>query len=163
MTTETSRIVDELTRAVEGDPWHGSSVAAILADVSAGTALSRPHERVHTIWEIVRHMTAWTNEVARRLDGHSPADPQEGDWPAPKGASEDDWRRDVAAFFEANRLLLQKLERVSDSSMHVIPSQPRNRAAGAGVSSYVLLHGLAQHHAYHAGQIGIMKKMTARR
>jgi hypothetical protein len=28
------------------------------------------------------------------------------------------------------------------------------------VSFYVLLHGLAQHHAYHAGQIAVLKRIV---
>ena len=34
----------------------------------------------------------------------------------------------------------------------------RDRALGSGVSVYVTLHGLAQHHAYHAGQIALLKR-----
>jgi hypothetical protein len=34
----------------------------------------------------------------------------------------------------------------------------RDAAIGSGVSYYVLLHGVAQHDAYHAGQIAMLKK-----
>ena len=37
-------------------------------------------------------------------------------------------------------------------------NDPRNRPLGAGVLYYVLLHGIVQHDAYHAGQIAILKK-----
>ena len=35
----------------------------------------------------------------------------------------------------------------------------RTRPTGAGVTRYVLLHGLVQHHAYHAGQIAILARI----
>ena len=35
------------------------------------------------------------------------------------------------------------------------------RSLGSGVSRYVSLHGLVQHHAYHAGQIALLKKALA--
>ena len=158
---EAARIVDELSRAIDGDPWHGTSVAAILRDVTAGIAATRPHDRVHSIWEIVRHMTAWTNEVARRLDGNPAGEPQEGDWPVPNGTTKDDWARDVAALFDAHRRLLHTVSGWSESRLVAPPSDARDRSAGSGVSHYVLLHGLAQHHAYHAGQIALLKKMAA--
>jgi hypothetical protein len=37
----------------------------------------------------------------------------------------------------------------------------RDRALGSGVSRYVTLHGLVQHHAYHGGQISLLKKAIA--
>jgi hypothetical protein len=39
-------------------------------------------------------------------------------------------------------------------------NDPRDRPLGAGVSYYVLLHGIVQHDVYHAGQIAILKKHT---
>src|SRR5262245_7753923 len=158
--SEATRITDELTRAVAGDPWHGDSVSAILRGVSAAAARQRPHANVHTIWEIVRHMTAWTSEVTRRLDGNRPALPTEGDWPAPNGTSDDDWRRDVTALSDAHQQLLEKVSTFADGSLHTPPPDIRDRPAGSGVTHYVLLHGLAQHHAYHAGQIAVLKKMA---
>jgi uncharacterized damage-inducible protein DinB len=158
--TEANRIVDELARAIEGDPWHGNSATVILRDVTAKMAAVKPPANVHSIWEIVRHMTAWTNEVHRRVDGHPPAEPQEGDWPSPSGSSDEDWTRDVAALVEAHRRLLQKIAALSEATLQAPPVDARNRPAGSGVSYYVLLHGLAQHHAYHAGQIAVLKRIA---
>ena len=157
--SEADRIVDELTRAIEGDPWHGDSASAILRDVTATTAAAKPTANAHSIWEIVRHMTAWTGEVSRRLDGHPPGQPQEGDWPEPSGFGEADWKRDIAALLDAHRQLLARVAKLSDDGLHAPPADSRNRPAGSGVSHYVLLHGLAQHHAYHAGQIALLKKL----
>ncbi len=156
--SEADRIVDELTRAVEGDPWHGNSVASILDGVTAAAAAARPPADVHSIWEVVRHMTAWTGEVDRRLQGHAPAQPLEGDWPAPSGTTEHAWKADVAALMDAHRRVLQRVTTLSDASLQAPPVEHRDRPVGSGVSFYVLLHGLAQHHAYHAGQIALLKK-----
>jgi uncharacterized damage-inducible protein DinB len=157
--SEVSRLVDELTRAVEGDAWHGDSIAAILDGVSAATAAAKPDPRTHSIWEIARHMTAWTGEVARRFAGHPAGEPQEGDWPAPTGRGDADWRRDVAAFFDAHRRLIAIVESFSDAALFEPINDPRDRATGTGVTRDVLLHGLAQHHAYHGGQIALLKKL----
>jgi hypothetical protein len=34
----------------------------------------------------------------------------------------------------------------------------RDPALGSGVTNYVTLHGIVQHHAYHAGRISLLKK-----
>jgi uncharacterized damage-inducible protein DinB len=156
--SEASRLVDELTRAIEGDPWHGSSVSAILRDVSAETAAAKPSGGAHSIWEILLHMTGWTREVARRLDGHAPAEPAEGDWPSAPAQTSDHWRRDVAALLDAHRRVLEKAGALSDERLFAPPPEHRDGPVGSGVSFYVLLHGLSQHHAYHAGQIALLKK-----
>ena len=76
--SHTAFLVDQLERAHAGDPWHGSSRASILADVTSEEARSRPAPAVHSIWELVLHMTAWTREVTRRLQGHLAAEPEHG-------------------------------------------------------------------------------------
>jgi uncharacterized damage-inducible protein DinB len=158
--TESDHLIAELNCAIEGDPWHGSSIAKILESVSPSQALAKPIPDAHSIWEIVRHMTAWTNEVARRLGGRPASDPEEGDWPAPSGSDQASWWRDVSRLFEAHRRLVASLQEFRDESIF----EPTNdlRGLGTGVTRYVLLHGLAQHHAYHGGQISLIKKASHR-
>src|SRR5690349_19008840 len=67
MTTELARIDDELHRAYDGDPWHGPSFRAILADVTAEAAARRHPALAHSIWELVGHASAWVEVVRRRL------------------------------------------------------------------------------------------------
>jgi uncharacterized damage-inducible protein DinB len=159
--SECDRIADELSRAIGGDPWYGASVEAILRGVTTKTAAARPHAGVHSIWEILRHMTAWTAEVHRRLDGHPPGEPQDGDWPAPSGDDAAAWSQDVAALLDAHERLLKRVATVADAALHANPAEARDAPTGSGVSRYVLLHGLAQHHAYHAGQMALLKKMLS--
>ena len=161
MSSESLRLIDELTRAIEGDAWHGDPIARILDGVDTNRASARPVANAHSIWEIVRHMTAWTNEVARRLCDHPAAEPEEGDWPAPTGADEQSWRRDLSRLFEAHRRLIAMLESYSDEQLLEPTNDPRNRETGAGVTKYVLMHGIVQHHAYHGGQIALLKKALA--
>jgi uncharacterized damage-inducible protein DinB len=158
MNSESVRLIDELTRAIEGDAWHSDPIARILDGVTAAQATLRPVPAAHTIWEIVCHMSAWTNEAARRLAGHPAGEPTEGDWPAPSGSDEQSWRRDLSRLFEAHRRLMAALESYSDAQLLEPTNDPRDRETGTGVTRDVLLHGLSQHHAYHGGQIALLKK-----
>jgi uncharacterized damage-inducible protein DinB len=163
MESESARLIDELNRAIEGDPWHGDPIARILDRVTVAEAASHPVPGAHSIWEIVCHMAAWTNEVARRLAGHPAAVPLEGDWPAASGADQAAWHRDITRLFESHRRLTAMLQSFADAQLLEPTSDPRNRETGSGVTRYVLVHGLAQHHAYHGGQIALLKKAISQR
>jgi len=158
---EIQRIADELRREYAGDPWHGSSTHAILEDLTAAQAASRPARNAHTIWEIVLHLTAWTREVCRRVRGGKPQVPAEGDWPAVGSTGEAAWSDVRAALAAAHEELLDALRSFDESSLHDVVGEGSDAAAGTGVSFYFMLHGLAQHDAYHSGQIGLLKKAVA--
>src|SRR5258708_7009018 len=92
----------ELQHAVNGEPWHGKSLAALLRDVDATSAAAHPLPGGHSIWEIVLHLTVWTSEVARRLQGHTAQVPAEEDWPVVGDTSPAAWTRTQTAFGVSN-------------------------------------------------------------
>jgi uncharacterized damage-inducible protein DinB len=160
--SEIARIIDQLERDHTGDAWHGSPVKAILNGVTAAQASARPMPAGHSIWELVLHMTGWKDEVRRRLTGAPAGDPEGGDWPEPGEPSDARWREAVAQLDRAHAALVSAVRELPESRLHEPTNDPRDRALGAGVSHYVLLHGLVQHDAYHAGQIAILKKGPSR-
>jgi uncharacterized damage-inducible protein DinB len=160
---ETARIIDELERAVAGDPWHGPSVHAALDGVDVTIATARPAPDVHTICELVLHMTSWTREVARRLHAGVAEDPADGDWPVCTLTTARQWDAALKAFDVANVELREAIAALDDSQLDDRIGDVRDPALGSGVSRYVTLHGLAQHHAYHAGQISLLKRMVSGR
>jgi uncharacterized damage-inducible protein DinB len=155
---EAGRIADQLQRACKGDAWFGPSVRRALDGVDAGMAMARPVAQGHTIGEIVVHLTAWTREVTRRLRLGVAQDPDEGDWPAVTVADDDQWAGIKAALDAANAALVAEVGALDDASLDERIRDLRDRAAESGVSRYVMLQGLVQHHAYHGGQISLLKK-----
>ena len=160
--SEIHRILDELQREHEGDPWHGSPLRTILEGITHEQAARRPLPNAHSIWELVLHITAWKGEVARRLGGAPAGEPQEGDWPSVGEPTGERW--------EAARARLEVVHRDLIGAIRVLPEQKlfestkdvRDRETGGGVSHYVLLHGIVQHDVYHAGQIALLKKAVTR-
>jgi uncharacterized damage-inducible protein DinB len=156
----TTFFVDQLERAHAGDPWHGSSRASLLADVSANEALRRPAAAVHSIWELVLHMTAWTREVARRLEGHVASEPEMGDWPAaPAGPDERAWRAAVKGLDDAHGSLRNAVAALDPARLTAPVNDERNRELGTGVTLAQTINGLVQHDAYHSAQIATVKKL----
>ena len=156
--TEITRIVDELDREHAGDAWHGTPLRQILSEVDHTQAAARPYEGAHTIWQLVLHITAWKNEVRRRIGGAPAGLPAEGDWPVPPKPSAQAWREAVAALEEAHRALVSAVQRLPEATLFTPTNDPRERETGQGVTHYVLLHGIAQHDVYHSGQIAFAKK-----
>lgn len=156
--SEIERIIDQLEREYNGDPWHGSPLSAILQSVSAERAAERPIPNVHSIWELVLHITAWKNEVRNRLTGAQAGEPEEGDWPQVGDPTADRWQEALDRLAHAHTRLVAVVRSLPESRLHDATRDPRNRPLGTGVSHYVLLHGLVQHDTYHAGQIALLKK-----
>ena len=160
----TAFLDDQIERAHAGDPWHGSSRASILGDVTADEAHRHPGSAVHSIWQLVLHMTAWTREVTRRLQGHVASMPEMGDWPPPPATpDETSWRAALRALDEAHAAFRAAVRAVDPSRLGAPVNDERNRELGTGVTFAQTINGLVQHDAYHSGQIAIVKKMLRRR
>ncbi|HXV86206.1 MAG TPA: DinB family protein [Gemmatimonadales bacterium] len=153
---ETERIADELDRIEHGQAWHGPAIQEALADLTAGQAAARAIPAAHSIWEIVLHMTAWANEVARRLAAGAHQLRGEEDWPRVGETDEASWSQAKAKLAEAHRRLRQAVREFPPGRVYepVLAGDGLVRAE----SFYVMLHGLAQHDAYHTGQISLLKK-----
>ena len=156
--SEAARLLDQFERAHAGDPWHGSPVKAILKGVTAEQAARKPPNGAHSIWELVLHMTAWRNEVAERATGKPAGEPAAGDYPPVGDPTPARWTAALAALDASHQSLVKVVRDMSDEHLLKPTNDPREAAAGTGVSYYELLHGIVQHDAYHAGQIALLKK-----
>ena len=160
MQSEVDRLIDQFRRAHDGDPWHGSPLKGILAGVTAEQAARKPPNGAHSIWELVLHVTAWRNEVARRATGAPAGEPEAGDWPDVGDPTPQRWNAALAALDESHQRLVTVTRTLPDQRLLQPANDTRDRALGAGVTYYELLHGIVQHDAYHAGQIALLKKMA---
>lgn len=149
---ETDRIADQLTRAFEGQAWHGQSVLELLKDVGAEEAAARPVPGRHTIWEIVLHNIVWNMMAYDSARGVPMKDLTiEEDWPSVKETSEDAWRGALERLVDVKTRFVKAISEFSDERLG-------ETVSGRTYSYYILFHGIIQHNIYHAGQIAILKK-----
>jgi len=159
--TETERIVDELRRAQDRGAWHGPSAREGLEGITAAAAASHPIPGAHSIWELVLHLTAWRGEVMRRLQGAEPGLPPEGDWPPVGDTSDAAWADACRRLEDSHRQLGEAVARFAEEKLdQPVGRKPPDPALGNVGTYYVMLHGVAQHDAYHMGQVGILKKVV---
>ena len=152
-------LLADLRRIYEGNAWHGPSVLEALQDVTTGHAAARPVPDAHSIYELTHHIAAWIGETTSRLQGNPPGSPADGDFP-PRSTNVDDaaWA-DVRARLERRQAeLLATVSEFDDARLDDVVN-PKDRKDSDGPTTFrALLSGLAQHSAYHAGQIVLLKK-----
>jgi uncharacterized damage-inducible protein DinB len=150
--SEPALIADQLRRAFEGDAWHGPALLELLQDVNAATAAAKPLPHVHSIWGLVLHVAVWDDAACRRLAGEKWQPTGTANFPlVPKRPTEAAWHKAVFEAKRAHDLLVKTVAALPESRL-------RERVPGKKYDFYHMLHGVAQHELYHAGQIAILKK-----
>ena len=147
---------DRLLNIWVGTPWHGVSSKQVHADITAAEAAARPIPGVQTIWEATLHMIAWTEEVASRLRGTPPRDPDRGDWPPMPDATAEKWTETIAQLGAARQSVLDALEKAHEEDLYMLVQ--RGDGSGGGITRAATASGLIEHDVYHLGQIALIKK-----
>jgi uncharacterized damage-inducible protein DinB len=153
-------LCEQLLEGYSGDPWHGPSTAALLAGVTAAEAAAHPLAGSHSIWELVLHLTAWQNEVRRRLAGKPATFPSEGDWRQPTQVSAAAWAEVKKELGESLAALVKDLGTFTDSDLGapIGALSSQDPVVATTVTRRAMLSGLLQHGAYHSGQIALLRK-----
>ena len=151
--SEPALIADQLRRAFEGEAWHGPALLDLLQDVDAATAAAKPLPGVHSIWELVLHVAVWDAAACRRLAGEKFQPTGTANFPIVPKPTEAAWRKAVTQAKRTHDVLVKTVAALPDSRL-------RERVPGKKYDFYHMLHGVAQHELYHAGQIAILKKLS---
>jgi uncharacterized damage-inducible protein DinB len=125
----------------------------LLQDVTAERAAAHLLANSHSIWDIALHLVSWQSIGTDALAGRPvPAWPFPEDWPGVHAQDDEGWRATVQTLERANDELVEATRRLPDERLdETVP--------GRDYSVYFLLHGIAQHNLYHAGQIALLKKL----
>ena len=152
-------LLGDLRRIYEGNAWHGPSVLEAIRDVTAAQAAARPIPEAHTIYELTHHIGAWIGETTSRLQGNPPGNPSDGDFPSRTMTVDGDAWSEVCARLERRQAELLEAVAAFDAGRLDELVSPKDRKPGDDSGTFrALLSGIAQHSAYHAGQIMILKK-----
>jgi uncharacterized damage-inducible protein DinB len=146
---EIERILDQLNRSWGGPSWTGVDIQPLLDGISDDQARAHPLPNAHSILELTAHMTTWMNAVAARLGGETRELTPEEDW---RDVTQLTWSAAITEMENAQSHL-------SDVIARLTPDDLDKKVAGRKYTIYVMLHGVIQHNLYHAGQIGLLKKV----
>lgn len=161
MPSEIDTLLALIDQGFDHASWHGPNLCSSIRGVTAKQAALRPAKTPHrhNIWEQVVHAAYWKYVVRRRLTGEKRGSfPLKGsNWfPRPaSGAGEGEWQADVALLMEIHRTLRETIANLSPACLHK-PLSARDRRN----TPFRLITGVAMHDVYHAGQIGLIKRLT---
>ena len=151
---ELAGLIDDLERGYDGDAWHGPPLRKVLDGVTAEAASARPIPGGHSIWEIVVHLSSWDDVIARRIEeGRAVEEPDGGNFPAVAGAGPEAWDRALSELARQHERLVRIVSGLDAASL-------REPVAGKGYSVAHMIRGVAQHMAYHAGQVALIRKLV---
>jgi uncharacterized damage-inducible protein DinB len=158
---EIPRLLDQLRRAFEGDPWCGPSLLTNLGGVTAAQAAQHPIKNAHSIWEIVIHVANWTAIVRRRIVDNKPLQPGYAeDWPAlPADLNEGSWQAALTELRTAQEQLVAFIETLTEKDLDRTIGATFEPPQGDSYTAYQMLHGVTQHYLYHGGQIVLLRKL----
>jgi uncharacterized damage-inducible protein DinB len=151
MIDELTRIEEQVRLAFEGEAWHGPAVLETLAGVNAEAAMAHPIPGAHSIWEIVLHLAATYKLVLQRIAGRSGSLTPEQDWPAVGTPNPEHWNEAVQELRRLNREVRTAILAFAEERLDLM-------LAPGHSTGYVHFAGLAQHDAYHAGQISLLRR-----
>ena len=149
--SELSFITDQLSRAFDGEAWHGPALMEILDGTDAKTAGARPINSAHCIWELVIHLSGWEQVVSRRLQGQVATLTDAQNFGHIEHESEAAWQSTVATLRHNHGELVKLVSALPESRLN-------DRVPGKDYDVRFMLYGVVQHAAYHAGQIAILKR-----
>jgi uncharacterized damage-inducible protein DinB len=150
-------LLDDLRRGYDGDAWHGPPLRQVLDGVTADVASARPIPNAHTIWEIAAHLAAWDGVVSDRISEHRAIEtPDSGDFPPVTESGPDAWA-------EALRDLARQHARLLETVSRLDAGRLAETVPGKAYSTAHMIRGVAQHMAYHAGQIALLRKLAEAR
>jgi len=149
--SESERIRGQIAKAFTAGPWYGPALLEVLAGVDAQIAAAQLIPGAHSIWETLLHVRYGQQLMINRVQGSQAKWDLSADWPGLGEPSEARWQ----AF-------LDELKRGEEELCRVVAAYPESRldepVLPEAPSMYDNLQGYAQHHAYHAGQITMLKK-----
>jgi hypothetical protein len=124
----------------------------ILAGVDARAASVHPIPEAHSIWELVLHVAAWERAISTRIVQRKALQlADEENFPRVIDPSGDAWQKAIGLLKQNHQDLLATVSGLTEEQLS-------ERVPGKPYDVRFMLHGAAQHVAYHAGQIALLKK-----
>jgi uncharacterized damage-inducible protein DinB len=147
------RVLEKLARrALSGKGSHVET-KDVFSGLGWRAAGSKPHGVPHSVYQLLKHMSYWQDWVVAWMGGDDPAVPRHagGSWRAEASpSSRRDWDEAVQQF----RRGLGELERGCRGA---------DLSSGRGKKSRLeMLHTIAAHNSYHAGQVAFLRQLLGK-
>ncbi|HEX2628941.1 MAG TPA: DinB family protein [Chitinophagaceae bacterium] len=156
MNKELQSIIADIENTLDGQPWYGRPVYALLNDVDPEKAFIRPNAQSFCMAEILYHMLTWSQFTLKRIEKDKIEDLdafEKIDWREldPKFHS---WEEALSEFIATHQQIIALLKTKDDSLLDETVDYRK-------YNFRFLLNGFVDHSVYHVGQIIYISKMLS--
>jgi len=151
-------LIQQLKDVENGDLWLDENFEKKLLQVDEKTAFECPISDVHSVAEIISHLTEWRKEVLSRLQGNPRGleMTDEVNWRSNEDLKLKSWKNLLNEFYSSQKKIISFLEEKDD--WYLYSAYPFAEPLFTHNYQY-LVTGLIHHDFYHLGQIGITIKL----
>jgi len=150
-------IIQQLLEIQNGKLWMGSNYTRQLSKIDEQNAFIRPIENLHSVAEIISHLTLWRKETILKIKigKGSKTDDCEENWLNNEKLKIKGWEKIKLEYDNSLTELIALLKEKDDTFLRELYYDTDFK--GDYPYSFVL-HGILHHDIYHLGQIGIIIK-----
>ena len=156
MTSDLKSLQLILDEGFDKRAWHGPNLMGGLRGLSLGQLLYRPRKNSHNIWELAVHCAYWKCAVRNLLQrGKRRSFPLEGSHFFPRNAplTRSLWKKDLALLKREHAALQAAILSLDPKTLDLKLKRSQHTARRLAL-------GIAAHDIYHAGQIGLLKRLA---
>ncbi|MBX2871449.1 MAG: DinB family protein [Saprospiraceae bacterium] len=150
-------IIEQLLNNQKGKAWIGSTYDSKLNVVNDENAFIRPLPDLHSVAEIISHLTSWQKETVLKIQtgiGHLTDDSEEN-WYSNEKLKEKKW----ATIWKEYQASLAEIIALLRSKEDSFLEEPYYDTDFKGNYPYsFVINGMLHHNLYHLGQLGIIVK-----
>ncbi|MGB5461281.1 MAG: DinB family protein [Eudoraea sp.] len=158
MNSNIKAIIRQLNELQKGKPWVGETFDKKLAAITAKEAFRRPLPQLHSVAELIAHLTSWRKDMILKIQtgkGSLTTDSHEN-WPTNSELESIGWEKLKEAYkkslSDVIMLLQSKDDQFLDEHYYDIDFK------GTYPYSFAI-EGMLHHDIYHLGQMGLVIKL----
>lgn len=157
MNNAIKNILEQLQELHHGKPWIGRSLEFRLAQLDPDKCFVRPIPDMHSIAEILSHVTLWRTEAILKINtgSGSKTDDCPENWLSNEALQSKGWDHIKTAYDASLEELITLLQQKDDN---FLDRQYYDTDFKGDYTYRWLLNGMVEHDAYHLGQIGMIIK-----
>ncbi len=161
MNTIIQHIIRQYQEIQQGKPWIGSTYTSKLNQIDEDDFFKRPIEDLHSIAEIISHLTLWRKETILKIQTGkgSKTDDCEENWLSNDELKVLGWQHIKSEYDKTLTDLIDLLKSKDDTFLN----EEYYDTDFKGYYPYsFIINGMLHHDLYHLGQIGIIIKYLKR-
>lgn len=150
-------IIKQLLNNQEGKVWIGSTYDSKLKGINEENAFIRPLSDLHSVAEIISHLTIWQNETILKIktgEGRL-TDESEENWYSNEQLKKKKWMTLLTEYKTSLKELIDLLKTKEDS---FLDEQYYDTDFKGNYPYSFVITGMLHHNLYHLGQLGIIVK-----